>query len=908
LVCSGLVCLCLVVLAGCRGGSGNTISIEISPSATQSVDEGGSVNFTAFLGNDTKNMGVTWKLTGSNCSGAGCGTLVNSTPLSVTFAAPASVSAATTATLTATSVAQTSITSAVTITIELPPMFSTPCAQSIAPCTLSNGENGSPYNVTLGVTGGVTPYSFTVLSGALPACLHLNATSGQIVGTPCGSGQASFTVQLTDYTAQLPGFAGAPAVTQAYMIFIAAAPPLKITSTSLPAGFTNTQYSATIPTQGGVAPLSWTLLPGNPLPPGLALNPNTGQITGIPTAASGAGTPFSFQVQVQDSSLPSPGQQVPATITLAVSQPAPLSITTTSLPQGTTATAYSGSLQASGGVLPYTWTITQGLLPSGLNLASQNNSSASISGTPILATASSFMVQVTDSEVTPQVRTASFSITINAGTTNGNILLQGQYSFLFKGFDSNGTVAIVGSITADGNGDITAGTADSNREDSSQNTVVVLSQPLIGTYSIGTDGRGTLEIIAVNPNTSAILTTDYNLVLESDGSARFFQNDSTTTNTDTFATHGEGILKPEFGSNFSTANFSGNYAFEFSGQDTGGKPTALAGVVTATGSGELLSPGTSDFNDAGKYGSQPITGSFAFVSGNRGVTQMTFEVPNTSAVTLSFVYYFVSPSDLYFLEVDTTTAAKGSIFYRLSGEMLLQQTTSAFSSTSLQGASVATGTALDSGNASVLVGLLTATSCDGGTAASLSYDEDNGGTITSPSPSFSGTCTIASNGRASFPSFGSRVAAAYLTGPGQGFLIGSDAAVTTGLLEQQTPGASFSDSFVLDGYTISTPDIAEGKVTNLLGQVDANGLGSFTGVVDEYDPPSQPDPKGTPNLDQPFAATINTLAPNGRGTMTTNSPIGFPTNLVFYVVSPASSRAISLDAGNSNPEVIFFDH
>jgi Putative Ig domain len=899
----GLLCLSFVLIAGCHGG-GNAITIQISPSTSQSVDEGGSISFMVFLANDIGNRGVTWKITGSSCSGSGCGTLVSATPLSVTYQAPANISAAVSATLTATSVAQSSVTSTVAISVVLAPTFSTPCVQSIATCTLTNGGNGSPYSVTLGVTGGVSPYVFSVVSGALPSCLKLNATSGQIVGTPCGSGQANFTVSLTDHTITQPGISGPSPSTQAYSIFIAPAPVLKITSAALPAGFTNAQYSATIATQGGVTPFTWTLLPGSTLPPGLALNPNTGQISGVPTAASPAGTPYSFDVQVQDSSLPSPGQVVSAMISLAISQPPALAITTTSLPAATTATAYNTSLQASGGVLPYKWTITQGLLPSGLNFASLSTGAANISGTPILATttATSFTVQVSDSEVTPQVRTASLSITVNPGTTNGDILLQGQYSYIFRGFDTNGSVLIIGTFTADGNGDITSGTADSNREDSSHNAAVITGQPLVGSYSIGTDGRGTLEIIATNPNTSGTLVTDYNTVIESDGSLRFFQNDSTTTNTDTFATHGEGIAKLVSGSNFSTASFSGNYAFELTGRDTSDMPAALAGVVTATGSGTLLTPGTSDFNDAGKYGTQPITGSFSFGSNNRGFAQMTFEVPNTSAVTLTFVYYFVSSSDLYFIEVDTTTNAKGSIFYRLAGEMLLQQTTAPFNSSSLEGASVATGTGLTSGNASVLAGLLTATSCDGGTAATLSYDENVGGTVTSPSPSFSGTCTIGANGRAGFSNFGPRVVAAYLTGPGTGFVIGSDASVTTGLLEQQTAGA------VQGGYTISAPFIGDTNVTNVLGQVSSGGTGTITGTIDEYDPPSQANPSGKPNLAQSFAATINAVSPNGRGTMTANPLVGFPTNLVFYSVSPTSSRAISVDAGGSHPEVIFFDH
>ena len=892
-----------ILLSGCGGGGGNAITIEISPSNAQSLDENESINFTALLANDTHNKGVTWKLTGTGCAGTpatGCGTLTNVTTLSVTYTAPA-VSAATPVTLTATSNAQTSVTQTVTITVEIAPTFSTPCVGSASPCTLPNGQNGEPYNVSLGVINGVTPYAFSVTTGAsafAAACLHLNGTSGQIVGTPCNT-----TAVNLNFTVQVADDGGATPITQVYTIFLQPAPVLSITTTSLPLGYTNSHYSASINTQGGVTPLTFSLLSGSFLPAGLALNPHTGQVSGIPTAAGS----FSFSVQVQDSSLPSPGQIVSGTVTVTIMNPQPLSISTTTLPQGSTSTPYNGTLQATGGVPPYSWKIIQGQLPPGLTL---NSTTGVISGTPILVTTSTFTVQVTDAEVTPPAPvTATLTITINAGSANGNILLSGQYSFLFKGFDSNGTVAIAGTITADGGGNITAGTADSNRQDStpSHDTVVVTDQSITGTYSIGNDGRGTLQITNVNPQTSALLTTDYNLVLQSDGSAAFIETHPTPApaNADVFDTHGEGVLKPVFGSNFSAANLSGNYAFEFTGQDVGGNPAALAGVATATGSNALFTPGTSDFNDNGAYTSQPITGNFIFESNNRGLAAFLFQVPSKTDVTISFVFYFVSPNDLYFLEIDTTTTSKSSIFYRLSGEMILQSTTAVFSSSSLQGASVVTGTTVNGTNSDVMLGLLAATQCNGSTSATLNYDENNGGTITSPSPSFTGTCTVATNGRVAFTNFGSRVAAAYLTGPGQGFLIGSDAGVTTGLLEQQEAGP-FADSSVEGTYAISAPDEAETNVPAIVGQAFANGTGAFTSpsTIDEVDPPGT-----TSHLDQPFTATINSLnATTGRGTMTTNGPTGFPTNVVFYVVTPAAIRAIGVDPGVANPQVVFFNH
>jgi hypothetical protein len=139
-------------------------------------------------------------------------------------------------------------------------------------------------------------------------------------------------------------------------------------------------------------------------------------------------------------------------------------------------------------------------------------------------------------------------------------------------------------------------------------------------------------------------------------------------------------------------------------------------------------------------------------------------------------------------------------------------------------------------------------------------------------------------------------------GQGQGFLLGSDAAVTTGLLEQQS-GGPFADSSVLGGYTLSAPFAADNQVPSVLGQLTGDGVGDLAGTINEVDSP------GTPaHLAQSLVATINGLASSGRGTITANSLTGFATNLIFYVVSPASSRAISADAGGAHPQVFLLDH
>jgi hypothetical protein len=344
------------------------------------------------------------------------------------------------------------------------------------------------------------------------------------------------------------------------------------------------------------------------------------------------------------------------------------------------------------------------------------------------------------------------------------------------------------------------------------------------------------------------------------------------------------------------------------------KPAALAGVFHSDGN-QTLSPGTGDFNDAGTYSSQSLSGDYTFGAGNRGTAEFTFAPNNGTQVTLNFIFYFVTPSDLYFLEADSNTNTGLPTMFRLAGEVVLQQTNTQFGQSALAGASVATGTGLGtSGNASIFAGLLTSTLCNQNAAVSLVYDENNGGVINGGAAapiSFSGTCGITSNGRVSFTGLGTttaatRVAAAYLTGPAQGFLIGSDTAVTTGRLEQQTSGPTFSLMSFVDGYTLTAPFIAEAGVKNVIGQTTANGAGALTGVVDEIDPTGAT----SANLAQTLTATYTSPAPNGRGTLagTGTVPSGFPTNSVFYVVSPGSVRVLSEDTTDTHPQLILLDH
>ena len=105
-----------------------------------------------------------------------------------------------------------------------------------------------------------------------------------------------------------------------------------------------------------------------------------------------------------------------ATLTV---QATPLTITTTSLPNGVINAAYSATLTASGGTAPYnSWTIVSGSLPTGLTL---NSNSGTITGTPTAAGTFNFTAQVSDSSNPSQSTTKALSITVTAAPSTVTI-------------------------------------------------------------------------------------------------------------------------------------------------------------------------------------------------------------------------------------------------------------------------------------------------------------------------------------------------------------------------------------------------------------------------------------------------------------------------------------------------------
>lgn len=249
---------------------------------------------------------------------------------------------------------------------------------TVGPASLPSATAGSVYNQTLTASGGTAPYSFVVSAGALPAGLTLSA-AGVLSGTPSASGTFNFNVTATDS-------GGSPTSGSRAYTLVVASPTITLPATTLAGGTAGQAYTAAInPASGGIAPYTYTLTAGA-LPAGVTVSSGTGALSGTPTVA---GT-FAFTLTATDSTTGTAGQ---GSQSYSVSIVSPtLTVAPPTLPAGTAGTAYSQTLSASGGTAPYTYAVTAGALPAGLNLST----GGALSGTPTVAGNFNFTVTATD--------------------------------------------------------------------------------------------------------------------------------------------------------------------------------------------------------------------------------------------------------------------------------------------------------------------------------------------------------------------------------------------------------------------------------------------------------------------------------------------------------------------------------
>ena len=308
-------------------------------------------------------------------SGPGCFTVVSSTSLDIS-AMPAHTAAAVTVKV-----------------VTLGTSASTAYTYNAGPALLfpapPGGEAGVAYSDQLTVTGGTSPFTWSVSVGSLPPGVTLGASTGLLSGTPTTAGSYSFTVQVTDSSS----------LTSTEAVTVTIIPGPSVSLPAPPPGWTHTVYSDTLTESGGTSPFTWSVSSGS-LPAGISLS-GDGNLTGTPTAVGTS----SFTVKVTDANSQSATQTISITISAGVST------TFSAPPAAVIGAAYTDTLTATGGTTPYAWSVNAGTLPPGLSLSS----AGVLSGTPTTAGSYPFTVNVIDAK--NGIATASITLVVTATLT-----------------------------------------------------------------------------------------------------------------------------------------------------------------------------------------------------------------------------------------------------------------------------------------------------------------------------------------------------------------------------------------------------------------------------------------------------------------------------------------------------------
>ena len=704
---------------------------------------------------------------------------------------------------------------------------------------------GVSYSFTFAATGGLTPYTWSISSGSLPAGLTLNESTGTVSGSPTTAASYTFTVQCTD--SQTPT---AAVETQSFTMVITKLTPLSVLTTTLPNATINQIYNTSLQATGGVPPYTWSITSGS-LPAGLSLN-SSGMISGTATALDTS----TFTVQVADS------ESTPATVTanlsLTVAALTPVTVTTTTLSTGTTGMFYGAVLSASGGVPPYSWQIASGSLPMGLSLSA----GGTLSGTPTAPGTSTFTLQVTDSTMpTAQTATANLSITVsNPGQ------LGGSYAFYFNGFNAGSPVFMAGNFVADGSGNITSGVLDLTNSSGTQSSIMLTgsntydSTTSLGSVNLMAGSLGALTWQLAQPANSPVI--------------RFIQN-----NPNNSGSYGSGVIKKQDPTSFSVSSLAGNYAFGWSGVDSAGGRLADVGSYTTDQNGNLTA-GAADINDAGTVSQMvALTGSYGqTVDATSGRGTATLAI---NGATSNFTFYVVSSSEIFMLETESTNPEN-----QLVGSAEKQLISNSGSNNNLGGNAILELSGLQSSSPDVIVGL-------GGFTASnssftLNTDENAAGTLTSLK--YSGSYAVNSTtGRVTFNN-NAFPAVMYLSVPNTAFVLGTDSSVKSGTLE---PQAAISRTITGEFLGGSVAPV----LSSVVNEVDSTSASSPNAFRVTYDISG---PGGSQQgLTQAETYTIDN---HGR-TVVTNSSV--QTVDIFYIVNSSKLAGITAE---TSPKLVVQEH
>jgi hypothetical protein len=546
-----------------------------------------------------------------------------------------------------------------------------------------------------------------------------------------------------------------------------------------------------------------------------------------------------------------------------------LTITSASLPNGVAGMTYNAGLVATGGTPPYNWSVA--LQPSWMTWTA----SGALSGTPATTGTSTVSVTVVDSSTpTPQSASQQLSLTINpaaaACTSSGSeAVLKGQYAFSLSGFMNSGFLSVVGSFTADGAGNITAGEADTNGVLGAQTGKLLITPA--SSYSVGSDNRGCATLatpFGTFITRFALGSISSNIATE----GRIIEWDSPSSSD--YIASGRVLQQTAMQPSSPYSQLSGSYVFRALGWDsaTSGRD-ACVGIMVA--SVEVLGSLEEYCNDAGTV-IGPLTiaspGTYTTFDGNgrATVTATMATTTSTGSTTNHLTLYNVSGLELLLVNSDPTPT--------ISGEMQ-QQTVPAggFTQISLDGNMVFYLTGASSPSSGAVVSVATATADGISNLTLTSYEDRLGAWQGTPPLNVACTYTVTTNGQVSLTgsSCGINPPVLFLTAPNTGLLVDAALGVDVGAFEPQAAGpfsnSSLSGAFFAGLAEVVSQSIGTLSVSEMTMAPGSGAAGSAGGTETFTSTTSQTE-------DSPITDTYTV---NADGTFTTGSSSGAVVGIVI---------------------------
>jgi len=535
-------------------------------------------------------------------------------------------------------------------------------------------------------------------------------------------------------------------------------------------------------------------------------------------------------------------------VTVTAAQPVAVSPSAVAVPAGGIQ-----QFQASSGGLPVTWSV---VAPGGGNPGSIDQSG---------------------NYSAPQVPPPGGTVTISAssatgaGTANVTVLfsaasLFGQYAFSYSGEDAAGFLAVAGSISFDGLGNVTSGGV----EDVNSGNGVVTNPITGGTYEVGPDGRTTVSF------TTSVATVTFQVTIISPQHALLVRFDTVAT--------GSGTVDLQNKAELSVSAISNFYSFAVSGINSGGFPEAIAGNFFADGNGNFpINKAIQDVNNAGTITQADVSLQGQIVTFDTNAGRGLLQLTSTTKGTLQFAFYIVDHTHLKLVEIDTAPILAGDAFSAPNSITLASLTgNNAFTlgGSVTKGAYAAGGIFASNGTGSITGGVQDLNVAGRVLTQSIAT---SGSTYAITPPSSNRILLSVSTGSSTF-TYG-----VYINSNGTAEMIELDTSVVvaSGLAFAQSSTAAPQGAYALN----LTGAVGQGE-EDVNGAIASSVAAAFTGYLDANVTGSL-----FPNV--PLSGS-STTAPStrGRGTITLQTAAPSPTSfaLAYYVVDNQTYLLVEIDS------------